>query len=124
MIFSKKEIRCVFRNAPVFEGDITEVGDHVRKHDAAFRDTTVGGRKAAVFPTFIPTTKEQRLYLGFRLGCKIKIGQAYTFATRFSANQFAKELRCAGVGTKPSNWTYGIIQLPAKEPDNQEELPL
>ena len=117
MTFTATGVKVEFKNAPSYEGDLEGLKEHMRRTKAVFKHSQVDGKKVAIFPAFIPSNKEQRQVLAQVTGAESVDGKAYTFATKFKANEFAQALSAAGVKHYPKNWDYGIVR-------EQDQLPL
>ena len=110
LTFAATSVRVVFKDAPVYEGDLEGLKEHVKEHNAHFQDSTVEGRKVGIFYVFKPSNQRQRDWLAGKVGRMFEPGDCYTFATRWAAAQTFKEMDSMGIPSTPQNWPLGIIE--------------
>ena len=123
LTISGSTVTVTLKNAPRFEGDISELGNHTRSHkDVSFLSSQVEAGKVGVFPVFIPTNKEQRVFLSALVGKPVQAGECYTFGSIPGARAFAKMLTDSGVKfSKDNNFAIGHTEPQAQAPATSQE---
>lgn len=124
---SGSNITVTFKNAPRFEGDIAQLGEHTKTvKNISFLSSTKDGAKVGVFPVFIPTNEQQRTVLSALIGSPVVAGDCYTFGSVPGARAFAAHLTKCGVRySKENNFALGHTEPAAQaQPEAQEQADL
>ena len=108
-LITNDRVQIRLRNGAVFTGPLEGVAEFIRLEGSSMissMDST--GEKVGVFLTYFPSNQRERDILSFLVRRTVTKGECYTFATRWPAVEFYKDLKQAGV--KNPKFGYAMIK--------------